>query len=89
MSEEATQAEPTAAVGKSAVERFVSADATHELECSHHLGHNVTDYFMKCIPLKTMQDGRKKVLVFGRLFWGGEDKKVRYVDAHRVHKIEH
>ncbi len=64
--------------------RVDSSDATHKLECRHCIGSNCNDYYMKCLILKTMPDGRKKLLVFGDLYWGGEQKKIRYVDSNRV-----
>ena len=71
------------------IERLVSVDAEHCLECRHCIGRNCKTYYMKCIPLKDMPDGRKKVLVFGNLYWGGEEKKIRYVDSSRVHDLKH
>ena len=56
----------------------------NELRCSHCIGRNRKFYYMKCVPLKTMPSGKLKVLVFGDRDWGGEDQKVRYVEAHRV-----
>ena len=45
---------------------------------------------MDCIPLKTMEDGRIKLLVFGRRYWKGHDdeKRIRYVSADRVYAKE-
>ena len=65
---------------------YTKEDATHLLECRHCLGRKITDYYMACIPLKKMPDGRLKVLVFGRLFWVNDDKKIRYVQANRVRR---
>lgn len=69
------------------MKEFVRSDATHLLSCRHCLGKNITNYEMRCIPLKAMPDGRLKILVFGDLFWGGENKKIRYVSANRVMEI--
>lgn len=33
-----------------------------------------------------MPDGeRKKIIVFGYLMWGGEEKKIRYVQSDRLY----
>lgn len=75
---------------KASIRNMVSADATHLLECRHcYNSRSSRDYTMRCIPLKTMPDGRLKLLVFGNLYWGGDQKKIRYVEAHRVNPIEH
>lgn len=60
--------------------------ATHLLECSHCLGGNRRNFTMRCQVLKTMPDGRLKILVFGRLYWKGteHEQRVRYVAADRV-----
>jgi hypothetical protein len=65
-------------------------DATHYLECRHAIGIRGFRYWMKCIPMKTMDDGRIKVMVFGSRYWkdGKDKKRVRYVAAERVIKIE-
>ena len=65
---------------------FGIENCTHKLECSHVIGKNRYTYYMDCIPLKTMSDGRVKVLVFGDRYWKGhEDKKrIRYVKANRL-----
>lgn len=61
-------------------------DCTHRLSCRHAVGRNGKNYYMDCIPLKEMPDGRLKVLVFGDRYWKGHDdkKKVRYVESYRV-----
>jgi hypothetical protein len=63
-----------------------AANATHLLECSHHLGSNVREYTMPCHILGTTPKGRLKLLVFGELYWKGREhvSKVRYVEAARV-----
>lgn len=65
-------------------------NATHNLLCRHAVGRNGYDYYMACIPLKTMQDGRIKVLVFGDRNWKQNEEKqsVRYVDSFKV-SIKH
>lgn len=62
------------------------ADSTHYLACSHCIGPNRSNYRMKCTIIKTMGDGRLKVVVFGERNWKnrGYIKQVKYVDAHRV-----
>ena len=72
------------------IERVVSADFTHYLECTHRIGRSCKTFYMRCIPLKDMPDGkRKKILVFGYSMWGGEEKKIRYVDNDRLFEREH
>lgn len=65
---------------------LTAANATHELACSHCCRWEKF-YLMPCHVLKTMSDGRMKVLVFGQRNWKGRDhiSRVRYVEAHRVH----
>jgi hypothetical protein len=66
---------------------LLSTDATHLLECRHCIGKNCKDYYMLCKPLKTMPDGRLKLVVFGERHWKNKEhiKSIRYVAAHRVH----
>lgn len=67
-----------------------SADnATHTLQCRHCIGRACKDYRMKCHIVKTLPDGRIKVLVFGDRNWNhSKDKsRVRYVEAWRVAEI--
>lgn len=61
-------------------------DATHNLICRHCYGRNYLEYYMPCIVLKTMQNQRLKILVFGdRMYNNTDDKKrIRYVDYYRV-----
>jgi len=68
---------------------LVVSDASHWLECVHAIGGNRYTYHMRCVPLKTMNDGRLKVLVFGDRYWKNRNsvKRVRYVPAHRVFKM--
>lgn len=63
-------------------------DATHRLSCRHAIGRHSYDYEMDCIVLKSMGNGKLKILVFGERYWkGGDDiKKIRYVDIFRVGK---
>lgn len=65
---------------------FTAENATHLLECSHHLGTNVREYTMPCHVLSTTPKGRLKLLVFGEMYWKGREhvSKVRYVEADRV-----
>lgn len=71
------------------MENLTADNATHYLYCSHVCGNNEKHFKMKCHVLKNMNDGRYKVLVFGRLYWKNTDhlSRVRYVDASRVHAI--
>ncbi|RMP33715.1 MULTISPECIES: hypothetical protein [Pseudomonas syringae group] len=73
MSIEQTQQEPTA------------AHAPHRLICQHVCRWTKT-YTMPCQVLKTMPDGRLKVLVFGDRYWKGREhvQRVRDVEAGRV-----
>lgn len=66
---------------------YTADKATHLLECTHCIGTTCKDFAMRCNVVKTMPDGRLKLVVFGRLYWGGDDKKVRYVEAWRVSPI--
>jgi len=65
---------------------MTSANATHRLRCAHVIGHNDRTYFMRCHVLKTMPDGRLKLLVFGERNWKNRDHvhRIRYVEADRV-----
>lgn len=63
------------------------ANATHDLLCSHAIGSNSRkSYLMRCHVLKTMPDGRRKVLVFGERNWKDRENvcRTRYVEADRV-----
>ena len=59
---------------------------THKLECAHAIGLHRKIYYMDCIPLKTMPDGRIKVKVFGDRYWSGKEhlSRIRYVQSRRV-----
>lgn len=61
-------------------------NATHWLSCTHSLNsRSKIHYRMPCHILKTMPDGRLKVLVFGERYRGSLDKsRTRYVPAYRV-----
>lgn len=63
-------------------------NATHKLWCKHCVGKSCYDYAMRAHILKTMPDGRKKVLAFGGM-WKNMEKvqRVRYVEAHKLEKI--
>lgn len=65
------------------------SDCTHLLSCRHAIGLNGYNYSMKCILLKTTNNGKAKILVFGERNWKGhEDKKrVRYVEFTRLSKM--
>lgn len=74
-----TMTEPVTIGGRSA------ANATHELVCQHCCGWTKS-YAMRCHILKTMPDGRFKVLVFGERNWKDRDHivRTRYVESGRV-----
>ena len=63
-------------------------NATHLLHCAHALGTHRLEYTMRCHVLKDMGDGRRKVLVFGDMYWKGREtrNRVRYVMAQRLTK---
>ncbi|MBI6883120.1 hypothetical protein [Pseudomonas putida] len=65
-----------------------SANATHHLSCRHVCRWS-KNYVMRCHILKTMPDGRLKVLVFGDRNWKEREhiSRVRYVEASRVKPI--
>ncbi|OEE38338.1 hypothetical protein A1QO_02765 [Vibrio genomosp. F10 str. ZF-129] len=62
--------------------------ATHVLDCRHAIGAGGKDYQMRCHVLKTMEDGRLKVQVYGERYWKNTEHvvKVRYVEANRVYE---
>ena len=72
-------------------EEMKREDATHKLSCRHAIGLSEVNYWMDCIVLKKMPDGRLKIMVFGdRDHEGYEDKKqIRYVDKWRVRPNYH
>lgn len=60
-------------------------NATHLLECRHCIGQSCKTYLLRCHVLKTMADGRLKVLVFGNMWKGSElVQRVRYVENWKV-----
>lgn len=61
---------------------------THLVECYHQIGHNRRRYFMKCHLLGTTKSGKAKLQVYGRLYWGGEEAKIRYVEPCSVRPRE-
>lgn len=63
---------------------FNHKDATHGLKCAHSLGGNTKVYYMFCIPLEMTRTRKQKVIVFGNLFWGGDNHRIRYVDPGRI-----
>lgn len=66
-----------------------STNATHHLVCQHVCRWTKT-YLMKCHVLKTMPDGRLKVLVFGDRNCKDRDhlSRIRYVEADRIRPIQ-
>ncbi|RMR11244.1 hypothetical protein ALP90_200168 [Pseudomonas amygdali pv. ulmi] len=60
-------------------------NATHQLICQH-VCRWTKNYVMPCHVLKTMPDGRLKVLVFGDRNWKGREhiSRIRYVEAYKV-----
>lgn len=72
-------------------QKLTACNTTHFLKCSHINGKSRVDYLMRCHVLKTMLDGRKKVLVFGDRFWRLDQppkteikSRERYVESYRV-----
>lgn len=68
-------------------EAMTADNATHLLHCTHAFSSKAAEHYtMPCHVLKTMRDGRYKVLVFGERNWKGTSGKsrVRYVQANRV-----
>jgi len=65
---------------------FGIKDCTHKLQCSHVIGKIRYNYDMDCIPLKTMPNGKIKILVFGNRYWKGYEnkKKIRYVNPKKL-----
>ncbi|XAI95231.1 hypothetical protein [Leptolyngbya phage Lbo-JY16] len=63
-------------------------NATHKLWCRHCIGQSCRDYAMRAHILKTMPDGRKKVLAFGGMWKGMEEvQRVRYVQPDALELI--
>ena len=58
--------------------------STHWLSCRHQIARNGYDYQMPCDIIKTMPDGRLKILVYGYRVWGGDNTRIRYVQPDRV-----
>ena len=71
------------------LDRFVSAEATHYLVCSHCIGPNCKEYVMRCILIKEMPDERVKLVVFGERNWQNKEhiKRIRYVPKWRLSEI--
>ncbi len=64
-------------------------NATHKLWLRHCIGQSCREYALRAHILKTMPDGRKKVLAFGGMWKGMETtQRVRYVEAHKLEKIK-
>lgn len=70
------------------LDNYSATDATHLLSCRHVVGESSTEYYQRCIPLKS-KNGKTKVVTFGRLFWKDTEhiKNVRYVPNYRILKI--
>lgn len=68
---------------------FNVEEATHKLACVHAQGGSRKHYWMRCIKLGETRSGKVKVLVFGRMFWKGQDhvRAIRYVEADRLMAI--
>ena len=68
---------------------YTPEDATHYLECRHCIGNSCKIYYMDCVILNEMKDGRLKVLVFGDRYWKDTKhiQKIRYVEAWKVKKL--
>lgn len=69
------------------LDKYKHEDATHLLKCKHCVGTGrCKNYTMPAIKLKTMDDGRIKLVVFGERDWKGKEnvKKIRYVVSSRV-----
>jgi hypothetical protein len=63
-------------------------NATHKLWCRHCIGQNCRDYALRAHILKTMPDGRKKVLAFGGMWKGMEQvQRVRYVQPDALERL--
>lgn len=64
-------------------------NATHKLWCRHCIGQSCRDYSLRAHILKTMPDGRKKVLAFGGMWKGMEAvQRVRYVQPETLELIK-
>ncbi|APU00867.1 hypothetical protein [Aeromonas phage 59.1] len=70
-------------------EQLTVDNFTHLLECSHRFRRHVKRYWMKCHILSTTKSGSLKVQVYGRLYWGGDEAKIRYVEPIRVRPKSH
>ena len=75
-------------LGDSSNDLLSFENATHKLMCRHVIGPNGRTYYMRCHVLKTMSDGRLKLLVHGDRYWRErrDVMRVRYVEPHRVFK---
>lgn len=84
MNEQQTEKEPLRETAVSGC--FSKEQATHRLHCIHALGKNRKSYYMDCLILKRMKDGRLKVLVFGDRYWKRNTDKqtIRYVEPFKV-----
>lgn len=60
--------------------------AKHLLSCRHCIGKSCREFDMRAELLGTMPDGRRKVRVYGRLYWKNTDhiSRVRYVEPDRL-----
>lgn len=73
---------------KTGVDNLTSENATHLLSCAHAIGRSRKEYKMRCHILKTMDDGRIKILVFGERYWKDKEhiSQIRYVSKWRITK---
>lgn len=64
-------------------------NATHKLWLRHCIGQSCREYALRAHILKTMPDGRKKILAFGGMWKGMEaTKRIRYVEAFKLEEIK-
>lgn len=68
------------------LEDVTAGEATHKLICSHCIGRSTRYYYMDCIPVKAMKNGKVKIIVFGDRYWKGKGgiKRYRYVERNRI-----
>lgn len=70
-------------------EQLTVDNFTHLLECYHCIGPKRRRYWMRCHILSTTKSDSLKVQVYGRLYWGGDEAKIRYVEPIRVRPKSH
>lgn len=67
------------------MEEYKLRDTTHLLICHYGNRFGKRKYFMNCLPLKETENGKIKVLIFGkRSNCRAEVSKIQYVDKGRV-----